>query len=564
MIDISPHARAARASKESNWNGSSASLESGVSVTDGLPANANTFRRISWSGAAQPKAQQQPSASPPPLSPRRLWTFKAAIDADDASPIRRRSTQVTFRQSSPPRPQKAKRRYTSNLVVGIMADDCCQASSRSDDRHTAVADDGSPLASRDQNACEDGDDGEDVYIQFPLKFDVQGGVVAPRTSNQSPAVDCVWTPPKTEVEADRTEGSGREARVSDDASTASSRRGRVGGDAAARVPPTAASTGTDSTGTAAPHRQEPPDGTTTGTPTADPGNDESTKRISWPAGSIPFPTHSDALWSNDDDGAVVEDPLVSDRAHAASPPGYPGYTHDRATLVSPQSSPPISPSETQQVLERHGQHTDPTAPETSTASGLGDRVHSTGSPRERRNLSPPFASEFYTPTTPPARVDAYPHESIYAEIPERGSTDRGQATQTLETPRHSGVLQRSPSRRLIRPQSYVIVNTVSLTTGIVSRKSRVCTLSLCTLDRDAVVRMLVRCAPCPGTFIFRASRGKVVLTLWDGYGVLHFGVNDKARPLTSAEFTPAHWRKFFRRFQQPGALPVSLQCAVVE
>jgi len=116
----------------------------------------------------------------------------------------------------------------------------------------------------------------------------------------------------------------------------------------------------------------------------------------------------------------------------------------------------------------------------------------------------------------------------------------------------------TPQRR----QSFIVVDTVCSVTGRHEVARRVDNLPLTKRSRDDVVRMLIRYAPREGAFAFRESRGKVVLSIWDGFGAQHFGVNDGARPLTADDFGPAQFRKFFRVFRNNKALPVKLTCAV--
>mmetsp|Transcript_30250 Transcript_30250/g.90721 ORF Transcript_30250/g.90721 Transcript_30250/m.90721 type:complete len:495 (-) Transcript_30250:124-1608(-) len=171
------------------------------------------------------------------------------------------------------------------------------------------------------------------------------------------------------------------------------------------------------------------------------------------------------------------------------------------------------------------------------------------------------------------------NESDYAEIDDAAASGSGGAAAAVagsasapalarvsephcESPRLPPRRQRSPTKRMQVPP-YITIDTVSASTGDVSTAAKVSDVPLSQLPRREVVSVLVRCAPCAGTFVFREFSGKVCLSLWDGYGVQHFTVMDKARVLPASEFTPAHWRTFFRRYKIRGALPVALRCAVV-
>lgn len=173
---------------------------------------------------------------------------------------------------------------------------------------------------------------------------------------------------------------------------------------------------------------------------------------------------------------------------------------------------------------------------------LDDRdARSTATPDDRVYLRPQSNNSEKSPTPRPIS-----NESIYDEISDSTGSKGAKGTPVL-----------------MKAEPFVTVDTVCPVTGAVTKGARVGSIALCKLPRSDVVRMLVRNAPCAGTFLFRESRGKVVLSLWDGYSVQHFGVSDHTRPLTAGEFKGGHWRKFFRRYQAPGVLPVALRCAIV-
>lgn len=113
--------------------------------------------------------------------------------------------------------------------------------------------------------------------------------------------------------------------------------------------------------------------------------------------------------------------------------------------------------------------------------------------------------------------------------------------------------------------STVLLDTVSASTGEYLRNRNVSKVSVLPLDRNGILRLLVRCAPCPGTFAFRESdTGKVILVVWDGYLTHEFAVNDGATPLDCKRFDGPHFRKFVRLSSKIDFLPVQLCCAVVD
>eukprot|EP00038_Savillea_parva_P009983 m.187109 g.187109 ORF g.187109 m.187109 type:complete len:552 (-) comp16985_c0_seq1:101-1756(-) len=120
------------------------------------------------------------------------------------------------------------------------------------------------------------------------------------------------------------------------------------------------------------------------------------------------------------------------------------------------------------------------------------------------------------------------------------------------------------ARPSVRRESCIVVDTISAATGKKRSRRRVFEIPLSTRTRNDVVRMLVRNASEAGAFMFRNSAGKVVLSLWDGSQVHHFGVNDGARQLCANEFQGPQFRKFFRAYRTSGALPTPLTCAVLE
>lgn len=145
---------------------------------------------------------------------------------------------------------------------------------------------------------------------------------------------------------------------------------------------------------------------------------------------------------------------------------------------------------------------------------------------------------------------------------------RDTADNDIETSFHRGSIRRetAPSPAGVRPvrrESCVVVNTVCSVTGTREMDRKIVEMPLTKRSRTEVVRMLQRYAPSSGAFAFRESRGKVVLSIWDGFGVQHFGVNDGSRPLHADEFRGAQFRKFFRAYRRSDALPVRLTCAIL-
>jgi hypothetical protein len=67
-----------------------------------------------------------------------------------------------------------------------------------------------------------------------------------------------------------------------------------------------------------------------------------------------------------------------------------------------------------------------------------------------------------------------------------------------------------------RRDSHVVVDVLCSTTGNLQPNHEVSNFSLSNRSKSDASRMLARTAPCPGSFVFRASRGHVVLSLWDG------------------------------------------------
>jgi hypothetical protein len=154
---------------------------------------------------------------------------------------------------------------------------------------------------------------------------------------------------------------------------------------------------------------------------------------------------------------------------------------------------------------------------------------------------------------------------------ECGELDQQWCTETNGTDEW---LQRRPSGEIlssggavstqrVRRESYVRLNTVCSITEARKVNTKVFDVSVAKCSQSDVVRMLRRYAPAAGAFTFRESRGKVVLSIWDGFGVQHFGVNDGAHSLTASEFGGPQFRKFFRSFRASDSLPTRLTCAIL-
>jgi len=119
-------------------------------------------------------------------------------------------------------------------------------------------------------------------------------------------------------------------------------------------------------------------------------------------------------------------------------------------------------------------------------------------------------------------------------------------------------------RRSHRRSSHVMVDTVCTTTGVCKENVPLYDMPPTKFSRAEANRLLLHAAPCPGSFFFRkTARNDVVLCVWDGAEVQHFGVRNDGRPLAASRFGGAEFRKFFRIHQTPGLLPVSLRCAVL-